>query len=61
MIIRDYTITTILLMLLKNLAKLTFFLLKGKPVGQEITWNYMFEVTYCRRIILIFSLLEERQ
>ena len=26
----------------------------------KITWNYIFEVTNCRRIILIFFLLEER-
>ena len=24
-----------------------------------ITWNFIFEVTYCRRIILIFFLLKE--
>ena len=27
----------------------------------KITWNYIFEVTNCCRIILIFTLLQERQ
>ena len=27
----------------------------------KITLNFIFEVTNCRKIILIFSLLEERQ
>ena len=27
----------------------------------KITWNYIFQASNCRRIILIFSLAEERQ